>query len=72
MPGIFTGEHLLMIEQVDSNRIIFHHSEKFNGVLIPFFNLVPTKTGFEKMNQRLKEISEERIRNDGRMSKEKR
>lgn len=58
MPGIFTGEHQFRIEQLGPDRLIFHHSEEFNGLLIPFFGLSETEKKFVAMNEALKKLSE--------------
>jgi hypothetical protein len=35
--GIFTGEHLFRIEQVAPNRVRLTQTERFTGVLVPFY-----------------------------------
>ena len=57
IPGIFDGEHIFQLEQINDNKIKFIHSEKFNGLLVPLFwrSLISnTKQGFEEMNKALK------------------
>lgn len=61
-PGIFDGEHRFQIEQLSDRRVRFIHSEKFSGLLVPFFwrSLdTQTRRGFEEMNQALKLRSEQ-------------
>jgi hypothetical protein len=56
-PGIFDGEHRFEIEPLSDQRVRFVHSEKFSGLLVPFFwRSLNTRTrqGFEEMNQALK------------------
>lgn len=65
MPGIFTGEHEFIIEKLDSNTTVFHQNEKFSGILIPFFGLGPTRSGFEAMNKGLKERAQSEAANIG-------
>ncbi len=54
MPGIFTGRHRFEFHEAGKNRTRFVQSEEFSGVLVPFFDLGPTRRGFEKMNAELK------------------
>jgi hypothetical protein len=61
-PGIFDGEHSFQIEPLSDRRVRFVHSEKFSGLLVPFFwqSLdTQTRRGFEAMNQALKLRSEQ-------------
>jgi len=56
-PGIFDAEHAFIIESVSESKIIFHHQEKFSGILVPVFwkSLYQhTRAGFIEMNQALK------------------
>ena len=62
MPGLFDGEHAFTIEPLDVERVRFIQSEKFTGLLVflgTFMGVFRnTQTGFEEMNQALKERSE--------------
>ena len=62
MPGLFDGEHAFTIEPLDVERVRFIQSEKFTGLLVflgTFMGVFRnTQTGFEEMNQALKEHSE--------------
>ncbi len=59
LPGIFTGDHSIRLKGISETESVFVHSEKFFGVLVPFVNLENTEKGFEQMNEKLKQISEE-------------
>jgi hypothetical protein len=63
LPGIFDGEHRFEIQPLSDRRVRFVHSEKFSGLLVPFFwrSLdTQTRRGFEEMNQALKLRSEQK------------
>lgn len=56
--GLFDGEHQFRLEALPDGRTRLHHSEQFNGLLVPLFKkqlLGKTKEGFEAMNRALKE-----------------
>ncbi len=60
-PGIFDGEHSFTIEEIDSDRVRFHHEEKFSGILVPLiWKSLEEKTrqGLEDMNRALKARAE--------------
>ena|SRR5688572_13501571 len=62
-PGIFDGEH--KFELIDNRNVTttFRQSEKFQGILVPLFQKQldnNTKRGFEEMNKKLKELSEQK------------
>ncbi|WP_309729264.1 SRPBCC domain-containing protein [Chamaesiphon sp. OTE_75_metabat_556] len=62
LPGIFDGEHRFQVEPLGDRRVRFVQSEKFSGLLVPFFwrSLnIQTRRGFEEMNQALKLRSEQ-------------
>jgi hypothetical protein len=62
--GLFDGEHQFEIIDNANGTITFVQSEKFTGILIPFFKKlinVNTKNGFMLMNERLKKRAEETI-----------
>ena len=56
VPGIFDGEHSLLIEPRERGRSRFVMSERFSGLLVGFFKgtLAKTEVGFEQMNAALK------------------
>lgn len=61
MPGIFTGEHRFVIRSLAANRVCFEQSERFTGILIPFFRSGlerDAKRGFAEMNAALKRRAE--------------
>jgi hypothetical protein len=35
MPGVFDGEHIFQIHQIDENRVRFVQEEHFSGLLVP-------------------------------------
>ena len=56
--GVFDGEHVFKLDQIEEKRTRFMHSEKFNGILVPFLKRklsTDTRAGFESMNRSLKE-----------------
>jgi hypothetical protein len=59
IPGLFTGDHEFIIEELDGNRTMFYQNEKMSGVIIPFFNFKPEEAGFAAMNEALKEKAEQ-------------
>jgi hypothetical protein len=60
LPGLFDGERRFTIETLDEHRVRLTQSEKFRGILVPFFKgtLERTRTGFEEMNRALKARAE--------------
>ena len=62
-PGIFDGKHKFVLVDNGNNTTTFMQSEQFNGILLPFFEKQldnNTKRGFEEMNIKLKELSEQK------------
>lgn len=60
--GLFDGEHKFELVDNGNGTTTFCHSEKFNGLLVSLFSKqldTNTKTGFEAMNKKLKEIAEQ-------------
>ena len=58
IPGIFDGEHIFQLEQINNNKIRFIHRENFGGILVPLLWKSlnsSTRRGFEEMNKSLKE-----------------
>jgi hypothetical protein len=58
VPGLFTGDHEFIIEELDSGRTLFRQNEKMSGIIIPFFNIDPERAGFAAMNEALKKKAE--------------
>jgi hypothetical protein len=56
VPGVFDGEHSLLIDPRDGGRSRFVQSERFNGFLVGFLKgtLAKTESGFAQMNAALK------------------
>ncbi|HEY7399651.1 MAG TPA: SRPBCC domain-containing protein [Actinomycetota bacterium] len=57
MHGIFNGEHIFRIEEIDPGRVRFVQHERFTGVLVPFLwkrlRDGGTRKGFTAMNEAL-------------------
>jgi hypothetical protein len=62
IPGLFTGDHEFIIEEVGSGRTLFRQNEKMSGIIIPFFNIDPERAGFAAMNEALKKKAEAEAR----------
>ncbi|MDY0388325.1 MAG: SRPBCC domain-containing protein [Methanolobus sp.] len=63
--GVFDGEHVFRIEELENNRTRFIQCERFRGILAPFIlPLIGAKTrmGFEAMNNKLKKECEKQKR----------
>ena len=63
VPKIFDGEHYFEVEPLGDDRCRFVQGERFAGVLVPFLRKMidnQTRSGFEAMNQALKERAESR------------
>ena len=61
LPGVFDGEHRFVIQKQAERRVLFQHSERFSGILLPLLRSGlerDTKRGFEEMNQALKARAE--------------
>ncbi|XLS30111.1 SRPBCC family protein [Flavobacteriaceae bacterium M23B6Z8] len=56
--GLFDGTHTFELIDKNNGTTIFKQNEIFKGLLVRFFNLKNTKTGFERMNSALKTQSE--------------
>ena len=64
VPGLFDGEHSFELIDKGNGTTTFRETEKFTGILIPFFeNMLDNNTtnGFNLMNQKLKESAEQKI-----------
>ena len=58
IPGLFSGKHDFIIEEVGPAKTVFHNNEKMSGLVIPFYDFKPTEAGFEAMNEALKKRAE--------------
>ena len=61
VPGLFDGEHSLVTEPLEENRVRFVQHDAFKGVLVSLLARSLDKNtlrGFEEMNQALKERAE--------------
>ena len=59
--GLFDGEHIFKIIDNKNGSVTFKQEEKFTGILVGLFAKkldTETKSGFEQMNLRIKERSE--------------
>jgi hypothetical protein len=57
VPGLFDGEHRLVLESLPHHRTRFVNGERFSGVLVPVFRRLmegSTRRGFDAMNAALK------------------
>lgn len=65
IPKLFDGEHSLIINKINENKVLFIQKERFSGLFVPFFfgTLKDTESGFERMNQALKEEAENKYNN---------
>lgn len=58
VPGLFDGEHMFEIEELDPDRVLFIQREVFKGLLVPLLARSldrDTRRGFEEMNRALRE-----------------
>lgn len=61
--GLFDGEHKFELIDNRNGTTTFKQSEKFKGILVPSFKKQldnNTKKGFEEMNRKLKELTEQK------------
>lgn len=61
--GLFDGEHTFQLIDNGNGTTTFKQSEHFKGILVPFFNKSldnNTTNGFRQMNQKLKEMAEQK------------
>ena len=59
--GLFDGEHKFELIENENGTTTFRQSEKFKGILVPLFKKtidIYTANGFNRMNQKLKELAE--------------
>ncbi|MFZ4740511.1 MAG: SRPBCC family protein [Bacteroidales bacterium] len=62
-PGLFDGEHKFELIDNGNGTTTFKQSEKFKGILVPLFKKmldINTTNGFNLMNQKLKELAEQK------------
>lgn len=62
--GLFDGEHIFEMIEIEPNRTRFIHRENFSGILVSIlWKQLDTNTrrGFEKMNEKLKERAEQSL-----------
>ncbi len=55
--GLFDGEHIFKISELEENKVLFEQNEQFKGILLPMFKSKlkkDTTAGFEAMNKALK------------------
>jgi hypothetical protein len=68
VPGLFDGEHIFEIEELDEDRVLFIQREVFKGLLVPLLARSldrDTQRGFEEMNRALRERAETTDQVDG-------
>ncbi|WP_286707522.1 SRPBCC domain-containing protein [Flavobacterium sp. 38-13] len=59
--GLFDGEHKFELIDNHDGTVTFIQSEKFKGLFVWMFNPKKTKEGFNRMNEKLKELAEKEI-----------
>ncbi len=62
-PGLFDGEHKFELIDNGNGTTTFKQCEKFRGILVPLFRKmldINTTNGFNLMNQKLKELAEQK------------
>ena len=63
IPGLFDGDHRFELVDNKNGTTTFRQSEKFKGLLIPLFKKIldiNTTNGFRQMNEKLKNIVEQK------------
>ncbi|PHR31990.1 MAG: polyketide cyclase [Fluviicola sp.] len=63
IPGIFDGRHSFLFQSNDDGSTTLIQKEGFSGILVPFMKRkldTEIKQGFEAMNEKLKELAEEK------------
>jgi hypothetical protein len=61
VPGLFDGEHIFEIEELERDRVLFIQREVFKGLLVPLLARSldrDTQRGFEEMNRAVREKAE--------------
>ena len=56
--GIFHGEHVFLLEEIDAANTRLVHKEDFVGIAVPFASLDAIEDGYRQMNQALKNRAE--------------
>ena len=59
---LFSGEHGFRLDATGAQRVRFVQDETFDGLLVPLYarlRLARTRTGFEQVNQALRERAEQ-------------
>lgn len=56
--GLFDGEHKFELIDNKDGTVTFIQSEKFKGLFVWMFNPKKTEDGFNRMNEKLKELAE--------------
>ena len=61
IPGIFSGEHRFILEELDHKRTLLRHDEDFWGLALPFIPLGPEyiEEGYNLMNKAAKDRAEQ-------------
>lgn len=60
-PRLFCGEHGFRLERTGEARVRFVQDERFSGLLVPLYarlRLARTRSGFERVNEALRERAE--------------
>jgi hypothetical protein len=52
--GIFHGEHVFLLEEIDAGNTRLVHREDFVGIAVPFASLDAIEDGYRQMNRALK------------------
>ena len=63
IPGIFDGRHSFLFQSNNDGSTTLIQKEGFSGILVPFMKRkldTEIKQGFEAMNEKLKELAEEK------------
>ena len=63
IPHLFDGEHNLILEKIDENKVLFIQKEKFTGILVPILTglLKNTEISLKMMDEALKKEAEKNI-----------
>jgi hypothetical protein len=61
IPGLFDGEHCFELKENPTGTTTFIQKENFSGIFVGLFDTSKTKAGFEAMNMKIKELTENTI-----------
>lgn len=64
--GLFDGDHILRIEEMEDGNVHFINCEKFTGILVPILMYMikkDTEKSFIAMNEQLKKMAEKNKKN---------